>query len=58
MVYGNMVDNDTEEWGKRARAATSIGIKKLQDSLGLVAQNKDSDGSFRPPQALGNGGSR
>jgi hypothetical protein len=49
MVYGDMVDNDTEEWGKRARAAASIGIKKLQDRLGLAAQNKDSDGSFRPP---------
>jgi hypothetical protein len=58
MVYSNMVDNDTEKWGKRARAATGIGIKKLQDSLGLAAQNKDGDGSFRPPQAFGNGGNR
>jgi hypothetical protein len=58
MVYGNMVDNDTEEWGKRARAATSSGIKKLQDSLGLAAQNKDSDGSIRPSQAVGKGGNR
>jgi hypothetical protein len=29
IVYGNMVDNGAEERGKRARAATSIGIKKL-----------------------------
>jgi hypothetical protein len=27
MVYSNMVDNNTEEWGKCARTATSIRIK-------------------------------
>ena len=37
MVYRNMVDNDTEKRGERTRAATSSGIKKLQDSLGLAA---------------------